>query len=268
VSVVIVIPARYGSTRFPGKPLAPILGTTLLKRTWLIAKAVPGVDSVLIATDDERIRKHAISFGATVQITPETCKNGTERCFFALRLRKEKPEIVINLQGDAVLTPPTVLQPLVDIFKTNPAVEMATLATRLSMDVYERLLRQKSAGQAGGTLVTCDRNGRALYFSKAVIPNIRNLEKYRNERVPLPVFRHIGLYGYRFKTLERLVSLKPSTLELVEGLEQLRALEYGINVQVIEVDYKGRTHWAVDSPEDAKVVERIIMAEGELLAQA
>ncbi len=266
MTVTIVIPARYGSTRFPGKPLAPILGTTLLKRTWLIAKAVPGVDSVLIATDDERIEKHALSFGAAVQMTPEACQNGTERCLFAIKSKQEKPDIVINLQGDAVLTPPAVLQPLVDAFKTNPNIEMATLKTRLSMDVYDKLLHQKSTGQPGGTLVTCDSSGRALYFSKAIIPYIRNLEQYRNERVPLPAFRHIGLYGYRFNTLERLVSLEPSDLELVEGLEQLRALEYGINVQVIEVDYKGRTHWAVDSPEDAKTVEKIIMAEGELLA--
>jgi 3-deoxy-manno-octulosonate cytidylyltransferase (CMP-KDO synthetase) len=119
MSVVIVIPARYGSTRFPGKPLAPILGKTLLQRTWLIAKAVKGADSVLIATDDDRICQHALSFGAEVQMTPTNCTNGTERCLSALSLRKLRPEIVINLQGDAVLTPPAVIEPLIAALTKN-----------------------------------------------------------------------------------------------------------------------------------------------------
>jgi 3-deoxy-manno-octulosonate cytidylyltransferase (CMP-KDO synthetase) len=266
MSVVIVIPARYGSTRFPGKPLAPILGKTLLQRTWLIAKAVKGADSVLIATDDDRICQHALSFGAEVQMTPTNCTNGTERCLSALSLRKLRPEIVINLQGDAVLTPPAVIEPLIAALTTNPEIEIATPATRLSLDAYEKLAQQKASGQAGGTLVTFDSKGRALYFSKSIIPFVRDLKDCRDNRSPLPVFRHIGLYGYRFEALSRLAALSATPLEKAEGLEQLRALENGMHIQVVQVDYKGRTHWSVDSPEDAELVKNIILAEGELLA--
>jgi 3-deoxy-manno-octulosonate cytidylyltransferase (CMP-KDO synthetase) len=266
MSVVIVIPARYGSTRFPGKPLAPILGKSLLERTWSIARAVHGVDAVYVATDDERIARHATGFGAQVVMTAETCTNGTERCLSALQIRKEKPDIVINLQGDAVLTPPQVIEPLVRALVEYPEIEIATNATRLTVEVYEKLAQQKSAGQAGGTLVTFDQSGKALYFSKTIIPFVRNIDEYRDGKRPLPVFRHIGLYGYRFQALERLASLKPTPLEQIEGLEQLRALENGMHIQVIEVDYEGRTHWSVDSPEDAELVTKIILTEGELLA--
>jgi len=269
MSVVIVIPARYGSTRFPGKPLAPILGKTMLERTWLIAKAVKGVDSVCIATDNERIAQHAVDFGAQVQMTPSTCENGTERCLCALSLMSESPDIVFNFQGDAVLTPPAVIERLISALFANPEIEIATAATRLSVEALERLIEQKQAGQPGGTLVTFDGKGKALYFSKSIIPFVRNLEDYRNSQAKLlPVFRHIGLYGYRFNALKKLACLPISPLEKVEGLEQLRALENGMHIQVVEVDYNGRTHWSVDSPEDAQLVEKIILAEGELLAFA
>jgi 3-deoxy-manno-octulosonate cytidylyltransferase (CMP-KDO synthetase) len=173
---------------------------------------------------------------------------------------------VINLQGDAVLTPPTVIEPLIACLVQNAEIEIATPATRLSFDAYEKLVEQKAAGQAGGTLVTFDHTGKALYFSKSIIPFVRNFKDCQDGKTPLPVFRHIGLYGYRFKALERLAALLPTPLEKAEGLEQLRALENGMHIQVVQVDYKGRTHWSVDSPEDAELVKKIILAEGELLA--
>jgi 3-deoxy-manno-octulosonate cytidylyltransferase (CMP-KDO synthetase) len=199
-------------------------------------------------------------------MTPETCENGTERCYAALVLRKEIPDIVINLQGDAVLTPPHVIDALIKSLEQGVHLEIATIASRISIAHYEKLLRQKSTGQSGGTLVTFAQDGKALYFSKSIIPHVRGLTKYKDDNMLLPVFRHIGLYGYRWNALAKLVSLKPSPLEQVEGLEQLRALENGMHIQVVEVDYGGRTHWAVDSPEDAKLVEKIILAEGELVA--
>jgi 3-deoxy-manno-octulosonate cytidylyltransferase (CMP-KDO synthetase) len=263
MEAVIVIPARYGSTRFPGKPLAMIQGLSLLSRTWQIAKAVRGVDDVYVATDDERIADHAIGFGGKVQMTSPACANGTERILQALHLLRLKPAIVINLQGDALLTPPKAIEALVNALKNDKSLGFATLSTRLQRRQYEELLQQKSNGKPGGTLVTVDRQGKALYFSKSIIPYVRNADDYDNDG--LPVYRHIGLYGYRYDVLEYLVSLEPTPLELAEGLEQLRALENGIAIKVVEVDYHGRTHWSVDSPEDAKTAEQIILREGEIL---
>ena len=262
MEAVIVIPARYGSTRFPGKPLAMILGKSLLERTWRIAKAVGNVDEVYIATDDERIVAYATAFGAKTQITPSSCTNGTERILAALERMNLHPDIIVNLQGDAVLTPPHSIETLINTLTREKDVGFATLATKLSEEQYEELRHQKSDGKAGGTLVTFDRLGRALYFSKSMIPYVG---KGAKGLPALPVYRHIGLYAYRYDMLERYVRLKPTPLEITEGLEQLRALENGIPIRVIEVDYKGRTHWSVDSPDDARVAEQIILREGELL---
>jgi len=264
---VIIIPARYGSTRFPGKPLAQILGRSLLERTWLIAKAVLGIDQVYVATDDERIVSHTKEFGGEAIMTPP-CENGTERALAALKAAKLKPDVVINLQGDAVLTPPTVIQPILDILQADATIDIATPATRMRMEAYEELCKQKQAGNAGGTLVTFDKNGRALYFSKSPIPYIRKIDQFlKRPASEFPVFRHIGLYGYRYSALERYVGLPASPLELSEGLEQLRALENGMYMRVVEVNYGNRTHWSVDSPDDAKLVEQIILKEGELVIQ-
>jgi 3-deoxy-manno-octulosonate cytidylyltransferase (CMP-KDO synthetase) len=265
MEAVIVIPARYASSRFPGKPLAMILGKSLLQRTWQIAKSVAGVDEVYVATEDERIADHATSFGAKAQITSSSCTNGTERILAALRALKIKPEIVINLQGDAVLTPPNTIETLLKTLKAEREVGFATLATRLNNQQYEELCHQKANGTAGGTLVTFDRSGKALYFSKSIIPFVRNRSNGSAGQDLPPVYRHIGLYAYRYEVLERYVSLAATPLETTEGLEQLRALENGISIRVVTVDYGGRTHWSVDSPDDAIVAEQIIKREGELL---
>ncbi len=256
---LIVIPARYGSTRFPGKPLALIAGVSLLQRTWQIAKAVTGVTEVCIATDDERIRDHAVGFGATCVMTPSTCENGSERVCAALQEMHRSVDTVINLQGDAVLTPPWVIEALVQAMNADPALQMATPAVRVSTEQFKAIGDSKKGGAAAGTLVTFAHNGDALYFSKSMIPFIRNSSG------ELPVYRHIGLYAYRPAVLKKLIEFKPGQFEIAEGLEQLRALENGIPVRVVLVDYRSRTHWSVDSPDDAKVVEQIIAREGELI---
>ncbi len=258
MKTVIIIPARYGSSRFPGKPLVVIEGRSLLNRTWLIARDVPGADEVYIATDDRRLFDHAREFGAQVLMTSSKCRNGTERVYEAAGKLPETPGIIINLQGDALLTPPWVIQALIDKMKVDASAEIATPATRLNAAQYEALLDSKKTGQAAGTTVTFDSNGYALYFSKSVIPFVRT----RSEA--LPVYRHIGLYAYRFESLERLQSLEPGQFERAEQLEQLRALEHGIRILIVPVDYRGRTHWSVDSPEDAGKAAEIIRREGEL----
>lgn len=260
MSAVIVIPARKGSTRFPNKPMAPILGRSLLQRTWLIAKAVKRVDEVFIATDDNDIKQHAERFGAKVLLTRPDCQNGTERVFDAIKQLPSKPEIAVNLQGDAVLTPPWVIQAVVDAMQADASIPLATPATRLDWKRYDEFVQSKSGGRASGTLVVFDLKKNALYFSKGLIPFVRE----RNTEEP-PIYRHIGLYCYRYQALEKYVALKPTPLEEIEKLEQLRALENGIPIRVVPVDYRGRTHWSIDNPEDIKIAEEIIGREGELL---
>ena len=260
MDVAIVIPARYHSRRLPGKPMVPVAGRSLLERVYAIAKAVDGVGQVLVTTDDQRIADHAGTFGASVVLTPPECPTGTDRVHAALKLMEKRPDAVINLQGDAVLTPPWVVQALVDAFHADPGLGMVTAAVRCSWQQLREIEEVKAKSPASGTLVTIDKAGRALYFSKAIIPFLRA----RDQAVP-PVHRHIGIYGYASRTLDDFCRLEQTPLELAEQLEQLRALENGIPIKVVVVDYRGRTHGSVDSPEDIKVVEAIIAREGELV---
>lgn len=282
-NTVIIIPARYGSTRFQGKPLHPILGITMLERVWRIAKAVKNIAGVYIATDDTRILDHAKSFGAEAVMTPVECRNGTERAQAALAHLPQKPDAVINFQGDAVLTPPWVLQAIADELNTNPSATMVTPAVRMSWEQVDQLIEAKRTTPASGTVVVVDNALNALYFSKAMIPFVRGRVSGMGYRVSpqhthpssetrnpkpetlSPYLRHIGLYGYRTAVLEQLNALPPSPLEELEQLEQLRALENGIGIKIVLVDYQGRTHWSVDSPEDAITAAEIIKREGELV---
>ena len=261
MDIAIVIPARFGSKRFPGKPMAPILGASLLHRVWLIARAVTGVSQVYVATDDDRVAEHARGFGAAVIMTSPECENGTVRVHQAMRSLAQPPDAVINFQGDAVLTPPWVLQGLVDAFHADPGAQLVTPAVHLSWAELEELRKSKETTPFSGTLVVFDRALNALYFSKTIIPSLRDRDPAR----PPPVYRHIGLYGYRADALDRLAALAPTPLERAEGLEQLRALENGIPIRVVLTDYRGRTHWSVDSPEDALQVARLIERDGELV---
>lgn len=258
MTILIVIPARYGSTRFPGKPLARILGVSMLERTYRIARAGAPNARVVIATDDERIDAAARAFGAETIMTDPALRNGTERTAATVEALGGSFDFVVNLQGDAVLTPPWVLSSLVSI-ATDENVEVATPATKMTREAYEKLLAAKAAGEVGGTTVVFDRDGFALYFSKSVIPFVRPGSD------SLPVWRHIGLYGYRPSTLRKLIGLPQGPLEAAEQLEQLRALEHGVKIRVVPVDYRGRTHWGVDTPEDLARCEELIRQEGELI---
>jgi 3-deoxy-manno-octulosonate cytidylyltransferase (CMP-KDO synthetase) len=262
MKVAIVIPARYGSSRFPGKPLHPIRGVTLLERVYRLARAVEGVETVAVATDDERIARHAGSFGAEVVMTPESCRNGTERIGAALDALSTAPDVVVNFQGDAVLTPPWIMQPLVDAMRADPAIRMATPAVRMSPDEIRRSIAAGRSGKAGGTTVVFDRRFDALYFSKQFIPNLRDPAVESP-----PCWRHIGMYAYTIGTLRELLELPMGPLEAVEQLEQLRALEHGIPVRVVPVDYRGRSHASIDNPDDVARTLEIIEQEGELLPE-
>lgn len=260
MNIAIVIPARFGSKRLPGKPMVKVAGVSLLERVWRIAKAVEGVSAVYVATDDDRVADHARSFGAKPVMTPSDVATGTDRVRAALHGMEDPPDAVINLQGDAVLTPPWVVQALVDAFHADKSVEMVTAAVRCSWKQLAELQELKSHSPTSGTTVTMDKFGRALYFSKTIIPYLRT----QTFDTP-PVHRHIGIYGYSAAVLDQLASLEQTPLEIAEQLEQLRALENGIPIKVALVDYRGRTHGSVDTPEDIPVVEEIIAREGELV---
>lgn len=260
VNTVIVIPARYQSSRFPGKPLALINGTSMVERVYRLAERVPGAD-VFVATDDTRIADHVNAFGGKAIMTDPGCRNGTERAYAAAASFAKKPELVINLQGDSPLTPPWILEALVEAMRRDPLIGLATPAVRLTAEQYLSLANRSADDASSGTLVTFDRNHRALYFSKSLIPYLRSTPRAGDV---VPAFKHIGIYGFRWATLEKYLTLEPTPLEEAESLEQLRALEHGLPIHVVEVDYRGRSPWSVDTPNDLKKVEEILHREGEL----
>ena len=262
--VAIVIPARYASTRYPAKPLALLRGAggaakPLIQRSWEAAQAVPGVARVIVATDDARIAEAAQSFGAEVAMTPESCANGTERCAAVLPTLDGETEIVVNLQGDAPLTPPEFLTALIDTLCEDASAEVATPALRCAPELQRRLLADQAAGRVGGTTVARNSFGDALYFSKAVIPY---LPAARVGDPDLPLFFHVGVYAYRPAALRAYADAPPSALEQLEGLEQLRFLDQRLPVRVVEVDGAGYDIWELNNPEDVPVIEAALARRG------
>ena len=263
MKTAIVVPARFASSRYPGKPLVPLTGAhgrakPLIQRSWEAAMAVPGIDRVIVATDDDRIADVARGFGATVAMTPETCRNGTERCAAVLPALDDI-DLVVNLQGDAPLTPPGFVTALIDAMAADATITMATPVLRATPGVHARLLADQTAGRVGGTTAAVGLRGDALYFSKAVIPHI---PPSRADDPGLPRFLHIGVYAYRPATLEAYAAHPPSPLELLEGLEQLRFLENGMAVRVVEVAPPGYDLWELNNPEDVTAVETALALAG------
>jgi len=253
----IIIPARWGSTRFPGKALASIAGKTLIQRVWELAKKVKNAQNVFVATDDERIKKHCEGFGAKVIMTGLDCKNGTERVLDAIRRLKMDAKVYVNFQGDAVLTSPHIAQAVIEKMLKDSGCKIATAAFQLSGEQLENLKKAKANSKTSGTTVTFDKKGRALYFSRSLIPSLEG-------KSTACVYEHIGLYAYTREALEEFMSKPPSALEEAEALEQLRALENGMPIDVVVVELKGRTLWAVDTPSDVTIVENLLRREGEI----
>lgn len=257
---LIVIPARMASTRFPNKPLALIKGERMIERVWKLAKASKHAHDIVIATDDDELAEVVSAFGQVV-MTSSTCKTGTDRVAEVARHPQYNHyDLYFSLQGDAVLTPPWVIDHVLEAMINNQKIAIATPAIKLCGKAREQFIQSKQRGSSSGTCVVFDNQYRALYFSKTLIPFSRDQEH------TFDVYRHIGLYGYTQAALLEVTALPESTLERTEKLEQLRALEHGIPIQVVSVDYRGRTHGSVDQPSDVEDVERIIEQEGELLA--
>lgn len=258
MSVLIAIPARFASTRYPGKPLVALKGPdgekTLIRRSWEAAMAVRGVDRVVVATDDERIRDHAEGFGAEVVMTSSACQNGTERCAEVAAVLPGF-DFVVNLQGDAPLTPAWFVEDLVAGLKADAEADIATPVLRCDGRAVAGFLADRRAGRVGGTTAVFGAGGRGLYFSKEVIPYTGRV--YADDE-PTPVFHHVGVYAYRPAALKAYPSWPVGPLETLEGLEQLRFLENGRRVLCVEVSAKGRQFWELNNPEDVPRIEAMI----------
>jgi 3-deoxy-manno-octulosonate cytidylyltransferase (CMP-KDO synthetase) len=264
----IVIPARYGSTRMPGKPLAMIAGQSMLQRVVGIARAAAKYDAsvaLLVATDDDRIARHAKELGAPWVMTPESCPTGTDRTRAAIAQLKKQPDFIVNLQGDAPLTPPDFIRAMILSFADSPA-DLVTPVTRLSWEQLDEFRESKRATPFSGTVAAFDeKTGRAFWFSKNIIPALRNEDALRKSSALSPVWRHIGIYGYSRAMLEKYPSLPEGKYEKLEGLEQLRALEHGYAIRCVPVDCAGRASMSgVDGPEDIARAEALIAKHGEL----
>ncbi len=237
-----VIPARYGSTRFAGKPLALLLGEPMIAHVVWRAASARTVERVIVATDDDRIAAAALVAGAEVAMTEE-CASGTDRVAAAMRGRGPA-RLVVNVQGDEPLLAGANIDTLVEGMLAAPSAGIGTLC---------RPLDPGRVNDPSAVKVVRDRRGRALYFSRSPIPFPRDRE------AAAPLWRlHLGIYAYRPEVLERFVTLPPSPLERAEGLEQLRALENGLDILVFDAPFDSR---GVDTPDDLAQAEELLARE-------
>lgn len=262
MTVLIAIPARFASTRYPGKPLVMLRGPdgekTLIRRSWDAAMSVRGVDRVVVATDDMRIADHAAGFGAEVVMTSSDCQNGTERCV-EVAAKLTGFEIVVNLQGDAPLTPAWFVEDLITGLRADPGADIATPVLRCDGRALNGFLADRRAGRVGGTTAVFGAGGRGLYFSKEVIPYTGRVF---DDEEATPVFHHVGVYAYRPAALAAYPGWAVGPLETLEGLEQLRFLENGRAVACVEVQARGRQFWELNNPEDVPRIEAMMQEMG------
>ena len=235
MSVLAILPARYGSTRFPGKPLAPIGGKPMIQHVWERTRAAKSVDAVVIATDDERIRDACDAFGAEVEMTRDDHPTGTDR--LAEVAERHDHDVSVNVQGD---------EPLIEGFVGDAAVEALLKDDRAAMSTIVHRAEPEAFDDPNRVKVVLDSAGFALYFSRAPIP-------FRRKDTGIAPLQHVGLYVYRRDFLLEIVTLERSPAERIEELEQLRALENGYRIRAAEIE--GWTSVPVDVPEDVPIVE-------------
>lgn len=254
MAIAIIIPARYGSTRFPGKPLALLGDKAMVNHVYDRAKEAIAGDpdvKIVVATDDKRIVLHCEKSDIPVVMTPEDCASGSDRVIEAAdQLGMLADDVIINLQGDVPLISPLIIKAVLDEFWTHPGTKIATPVKRLKWNELDALRELKKATPFSGTTVALSTQNRALWFSKNIIPSIRKEDELRAQSPFSPVYQHIGLYGYQITALERFTNIKPGVYEQMEGLEQLRFLENGMPIQCIEIDSDIPTPPGIDSPED------------------
>ncbi|MNJ88735.1 3-deoxy-manno-octulosonate cytidylyltransferase [compost metagenome] len=239
-----IIPARHGSSRFPGKPLIDLKGKTMIRRVVEGASKSALLTDLIVATDDQRILEEVTAFGGKVMMTDSKHPTGTDRCAEIVRNLPGKYDVVINIQGDEPLVDARQLDQLLQAF-SDPTVQIATLASRkIEMEDILNPNRIK---------VVIDKNHSALYFSRSPIPNFANAKGEPLEIYPF--LRHIGLYAYRSEVLLELSNLEETKLEQIESLEQLRWLYNGYSIRVVETEIETPN---IDTPEDVEKVMRLL----------
>ena len=237
ISIVAIIPARYASTRFPGKPLVHINGKTMIQCVYDQVKSTPEIAEVLVATDDDRIEAEVLRFGGKVVRTRPEHPSGTDRCYEAYQQLNKQFDFIINVQGDEPFIQPEQIRTLASILKQD--VELATLIKKIEDE--ETLFNPNTPK------VLVNAKGEAIYFSRQTIPYLRQYPDKKDWLTNHSFFKHIGMYAYRPDILAEITQLKPSALELAESLEQLRWLEngYKIRTAVTTIETVG-----IDTPED------------------
>ncbi|XP_062161558.1 3-deoxy-manno-octulosonate cytidylyltransferase, mitochondrial-like [Alnus glutinosa] len=242
IRVVGIIPARFGSSRFQGKPLVPILGKPMIQRTWERAKLATTINKLFVATDDERIAEICLGFGADVIMTSESCRNGTERCSEALQQLRKKFDIVVNIQGDEPLIEPEIIDGVVKALQAAPDAVFSTAVTSL---------KPEDASDPNRVKCVVDTHGYAIYFSRGLIP----YNKSGNINPHFPYLLHLGIQSYDAQFLKIYPELTSTPLQLEEDLEQLKVLENGYKMKVIKVDHDAH---GVDTPEDVEKIESLM----------
>lgn len=264
---LIVVPARYASTRLPGKPLIMIAGRTMVSRVAaMAAKAADALGDAqhVVATDDERIEAHCREVGIPVVMTDPDLPSGTDRALAAADAMGAAPDVVVNLQGDSPFTPPAHVIAVAEAARESGA-DAATPYVQLTWEALDAFRQHKQETPFSGTTLVHDEAGRALWFSKNLIPAMRKEAALRAKGDPSPVCRHIGLYAFRLDALRRYVSLPEGRYEQLEGLEQLRLLENGMSIQCVEVAPDKIAIPGIDTAEDVALAERLVAEHGDPL---
>ena len=268
MKTAIIIPARYGSTRFPGKPLVKIGGRTMLERVVSVGKKAAAAHenvTLAVATEDQRIADHCAEIGALCFLTSPDCPTGSDRVLEAAEKADGDFDYILSLQGDAPFTPAEAIAKMLQAVSNDSSIEVVTPVVSLRWNELDALRESKKTTPFSGTTAVIDESGKALWFSKNIIPAIRKEEKLREGNEFSPVYQHLGLYGYRTDILKRYVSLPQGHYEQLEGLEQLRLLENGIAIQTVTITVDaGLAQAGIDSPEDVARAERILQEHGDL----
>ncbi len=262
MTIAIIIPARWASARFPGKPLAMLGGETMLAHVVKNSKAAcAGLNDTLVAvaTDDERIAKHCADLNVQYVMTPPECPTGSDRVYAAVKALNINCKFAVNMQGDGPFTPPDFVRAMIDAYNADSEIDVVTPVVQLAWDALDKLRESKKTTPFSGTTAILGANNQALWFSKNIIPAMRKEDKLREAGGLSPVYRHIGLYGFKFSALEKFIALPESPYEKLEGLEQLRILENAMTIRAVIVDYKGRPSMSgIDSPEDLVRAEALL----------
>ena len=265
IRTLIVIPARYGSSRFPGKPLATIAGQTMLQRVASQARAAAAAmrdTAFVVATDDQRIADHCAEIDAPSIMTAADAPSGSDRALAAADQFAPDCRFIINLQGDAPFTPVSYLKTIIEALDAG-GWEVVTPCIRLDWRTLDALREAKALSPSSGTTCVMAPDGRAQWFSKTIIPALRNEQALKKASDLSPVYRHVGLYGFTRAGLERFTSLPASHYEKIEELEQLRMVEAGMAVKCVIVEPHQISTAGVDTPEDRDRLEALIARLGD-----